>query len=534
MGKADADQARCGPGLHAGLDSTMLSDCFTLHFVRRTGECVTNSQRLGCSLNGAARRLLCRSRSVVPWRIHRTVMAARLGDHGFHGRRLWLSIAVLVAVVVAFPVTGASADTLQATNDKVVRTLIGVKDGNLRNVLLSSVDFYDAKTRASLPLAGYLRDQLAGRLRQSGFKVLQPQRSISDLWLVRCSWRRRGQRLSLTYMASPWRRGKRGEVRVVSSTLPLSEVPVGLLEPDVDSYARTLVHRLGLNERLIQPSRVHLRPVRVIGAIGGRRLNDYFNEWLGKAVGASNLLTAVNVEKSLLSVQRNTLRVRGIRPVAKPGMSLTGDLTAAQNEISAEVKVSDTGHLSITAVLHDDRGGQVSEASVRLPTQQLPSELRSELAAPPEPAMTAAAPISHGGLEVELATTHGEGVASYRAGSKITFLVRVNRAAYVYLFDFDSTGEAVLLYPAFAAQVRPLPPGRLLVLPDDGLPYELEVSRPFGKDLVWAVAVQDSIAVPTELTGDWSKAKVVMQRVRSLAVKAGAYAETQLIVETGP
>ncbi len=447
---------------------------------------------------------------------------------------VWLLVVAVVVAIVGSPVMGAGTDALETINNNVVRTLADEKGADLRNVLLSPVDFYDAKTRTILPLAGYLRDKLAERLRQSGFRVLEPQRSITDLWLLRCSWRRRGDRLSLTYMASPWEGGKRGKVRVVSSALQVADVPPGLLQPDADSFARTLVHRLALNERLTQPSRVHLRPVRVAGTVGGSRVNGYFNDWLGKAIGASNLLIAVNVEKSLLGIGRDTLRSRGIRPVAKPGMSLTGELAAAQSEISAEVSVDPGGRLSVTAVLNDDTGRQVAEATVDLPSERLPSGLWHELQAPDKPAMTADAPVSHQGLEVELSTTHGEGVASYRAGNKMTFLIRVNRAAFVYLFDFDSAGEAVLLYPALSVQSEPLPPGRLLVLPDDGLPYELEVSKPFGRDLVWAVAVERAIPVPGELTGDWVDAKEVMRRVRSLAADAGAHAETQLIIETKP
>jgi len=135
---------------------------------------------------------------------------------------------------------------------------------------------------------------------------------------------------------------------------------------------------------------------------------------------------------------------------------------------------------------------------------------------------------------VELSTSRGEGKASYRIGQQISFLVRVNRDAFVYLFDLDSNGDAALLYPAFEIAGKQLPAGQLLLLPDDGMPYELEVTHPPGKDLVWAVASQTQLDLPGELTGDWARAEVLMERVRRMGTTSGAYAEAQLVLYTAP
>jgi hypothetical protein len=448
------------------------------------------------------------------------------------GLRARFVLIAMLASALALPWQTISASDLHAAGNKVARALAKSNTAHIKRVVLSPSDFFDAGTHTVLPLSEHIRSALARDLTAAGFRVMDRYPANRDVWIIQCSWRDRGDRAALTYMASPWTNGTRGTVKIIPSAVPSAALAGGLLVPDARSYAHTLVHRLALNERLSQRNRVYLKPVTVAGTVGGSPLNQYFTQWLGDAVAASNLLVSVDVGKALATLERRTFRTRGIRPKKKTSMSLTGALTAAKNEIAAEVKLVGTEALSVFAVLRDDEGDEVSRASVKMPMAEIPAALQTRFQVPDITELVASAPVVNNDLEVELSTTRGEGVASYKAGDKITFLVRVNKDALIYLFDFDAAGEAYLLYPAFDAPHTPARGGELLILPDDGLSYDLEVTPPFGKDLVWAVAVDRPLDVPRELTGQWAKTKVTMERVRAMAAAAGAYSEAQLVVET--
>ena len=449
--------------------------------------------------------------------------------------------SLLAAALTTTPSVSLAANdgSLRAANIKLIRTLglVGVK-----TVRLSPIDFFDAPSRTVLPLAGQIRSSLAQDPTRSGYRVLTPHQSARSFWLLRGGWRDRGNQLSLSYTATLWNNGKPGRAQAVSSRLDKKLFPKALFQSDLVSQAQTLLHRLALNERLDGVSSVHIKPVAVGGVIGGRQSNRFFTDWLRNAVDASSMLVAVDTKKAIAKLTRSRLRTRGLRPVsrknkntASKGKSLAADLVNAQTEIAAAVTVQNTSRLVVKAVLQNTRGQAVSDAIVEVPANWLPQPVYQELYAPPEkPKLAATVPIVQQGLRVELATTHGDGVASYRQGEKVTFLARVNRAAHIYLFNFDSKGGAVLLYPAMDVTPTRLPPGQPLVLPDDGMPYELEVFPPFGKDLVWIVASERRLAVPRELTGDWTRAEVTMKRVRALARQVGAFGEAQLIIETSP
>jgi len=121
--------------------------------------------------------------------------------------------------------------------------------------------------------------------------------------------------------------------------------------------------------------------------------------------------------------------------------------------------------------------------------------------------------------------------------------VRVNRPAYVYLFDLDEAGAAALLYPV-GRDGEPadtglcggrLEPGVPLVIPEDGCSVDLVVQEPFGTDTVWAVALERKLELPSSLGGDWRRSETLLERIRSqgLAGQDG-YAECELTLITKP
>ncbi|WP_295450974.1 DUF4384 domain-containing protein [uncultured Thiodictyon sp.] len=422
-----------------------------------------------------------------------------------------------------------SLEGLDALTAKTVSALSGAAAP--RAVLMSPTDCYDAATGMSLPLAVELRSRVVAALQAADFHLGQPPAAMTDVWVLECHWKVAGERLSVTLTATPWVAGQRGTVQVLAGWLPVTPAVSELLRPDLASYGRTLVHRLALEEHLKEPWRVYLRPLEVGSVVGGRPANDFFNTWLSQAVAQSNLLIAVQSAQTLAALDKSTLRTRGIRPKAATGMSLTGDLVAAQGEVSGAVVLGQQ-QVRIDSVLHDAQGQALVQAAVEVPLAVLPATVAADLAGAGASGDAAQAPLSRRGLAVELSTSHGEGKAKYRIGEKIAFLVRVNRDAYVYLFDLDAQGEATLLYPAFQVKATPLPAGQPLLLPDDGMAYALEVTEPPGRDRVWVVASERPLDLPPELTGEWAKAATIMDRVRGLAGPDAAYAEAQLLLDT--
>ena len=130
---------------------------------------------------------------------------------------------------------------------------------------------------------------------------------------------------------------------------------------------------------------------------------------------------------------------------------------------------------------------------------------------------------------------------SLSKGEKVRFVLRVNRDAYVYLFNINLKGEAVVLYPVDEqgdlAQKPPCgsvhPGGVPIVLPEDGCSYDLVVSEPFGKDRIWACASEVPLAIDPKLRGQWARGNGLIRNTRKAsAVTGGGYAEAFVDVMT--
>ncbi len=443
-----------------------------------------------------------------------------------------VTLSALFALVSVSLQSSAEVTGIQAMQTKVIGVLSEQRQTVGTNVLFSASDCYSKDNELSLPLAPHLRDLMVSALEQNGFRVIKPGVAVENAWVLSCRWKRKGDQLAFTFIATPWTGAKRGEISVLSVMIPASEIEPQLLQPDMASYARTLIRRLAKNERPLKPWRVYVRPIEVSGIVSGKACNVYFNQWMRQAVQESNVLIPVDAPTELAKLSPQTLRLRGIQP--RPKLSLTSDLLAVERQIKGSVS-ADKQAVEIEAVLTSKTNtGQPVSASVQIPFAKLPRDIASAMFSKrPKDQAIAQAPTSLKGLNVELATSRGEGIAIYRDGAKIQFLVRVNRPAYVYLFDLNSKGEAVQLYPALGVKTQKLSPDKLLVLPDDGMPYELVVSPPYGKDLVWAVASETALDLPEKMEGDWIKAEGLQKRLWALSgATPQGFAEAQLVVHT--
>ncbi len=133
----------------------------------------------------------------------------------------------LVSVSSSAEVTG-----IQAMQAKVIRVLSAQRRVVGAKVLFSASDCYSKDDELSLPLAPHLRNLMVSALEQNGFKVIKPDAAVENAWVLSCSWKRKGDKLAFTFMATPWTGGKRGEISVLSMMIPASEIEPQLLQPD--------------------------------------------------------------------------------------------------------------------------------------------------------------------------------------------------------------------------------------------------------------------------------------------------------------
>ncbi|MGH8615167.1 MAG: DUF4384 domain-containing protein [Gammaproteobacteria bacterium] len=446
----------------------------------------------------------------------------------------YLPVTLSALLGLASISSSAGVTGLEAMQTKIASILSAHRQAVGRNVLFSASDCYSKDDGLSVPLAPHLREIILSSLEQNGFKAVKPDGGIRNTWVLSCRWKRKGDHLAFTFIATARVGGKRAQVFVLPATISVSEIKPQLLQPDMASYSRTLVRRLAENERAFKPWRVYVRPFEVSGIVSGKRSNEYFYQWMRRGVEESSLFIPADPPRELAMLSKESLRLRGIWPRLKEPLSLTADLLAVERQIQGNVSVAKP-HVQIQAeLIGQNNTGQPLLASVQIPLAKLPPEVAADLISKePEDQTTAVAATSYKGLKLELATSRGEGTAIYRDGSQIQFLVRVNRPAYVYLFDLNSRGEAVLLYPTLGVSPRKLAADKLLLLPDDGMPYELVVSPPYGKDLVWAVASETGLVLPEKMQGDWTKASRLRERLLAASESAPqGFAEAQLVVQT--
>ncbi|MEA3332170.1 MAG: DUF4384 domain-containing protein, partial [Pseudomonadota bacterium] len=148
--------------------------------------------------------------------------------------------------------------------------------------------------------------------------------------------------------------------------------------------------------------------------------------------------------------------------------------------------------------------------------------------------------ISKSGLKVEISTNRGDNLPRYHQGEQIRFLIRINRNAWIYIFYLNPDSSATLLYP-LDHKNRPdanssrLLANRLLILPDDGCPYDLKVSEPFGKDQVMVIASEKRIPLPDQESPIWQKANKLLDDLRNQMLRENCgYAEAKIELITTP
>ena len=418
-------------------------------------------------------------------------------------RAAWLLVAMgLAGIAGAGP--AAAYDALHTAVHELARELASKDALKRKPVLVTPDDFFEQGTGLRLPLSETLsagfRDELNG-YGVTTVPISGDDGAVLDLkgkWSGSCE-----QGLLLSVVVN--QRTDSGGVEIVASERErVRQVDPDLCRRDVDFLGRDVVRQL---ERGLRDKRtVYVRTVAVAGDVPQpERLGAHLASWLNAALAQdrpNRKLTALHPRREIGGLPAKELRSRGMKPTPsvprKQVSSVVGDVMQAQSVLHGKVD-DHLEYIRVTLDLVDSRSSAgLRSASVELDKTLLPPDLWKPVSRCYERTLP-----ENPDIALELGTTHGERRVTYHRGERIRFMVRATRPSHVYLFDVNSRCEVVVLHPrpdiprrdgSGPGRANPLlPAGEPLVLPDG---YDIEVTPPYGMDIVVAVATADPVEVP--------------------------------------
>lgn len=475
----------------------------------------------------------------------------RLRNNWLHKPALSCLLLLLCLSILPQPIHAAFWGT-GLTLDKAAKKLAQelVKTGNLKGVfvLVSPQDLYDAETHLSLPLATQLRNRLVTEMTKAGARVLLPGADEETFMVLQGTWSKQQDDLAIDLKVMHLTGTGPEVISAASAKIPMKHIDRASLTPDKDSWARYLIQQLDNNMSWHTNMTVHLPPFKINGQRCSDELGSYLSGWLRPAMAESGLLRPIDQRKVLKSVQVTTLRTRGTREI-RPNVPKTDEQSLTASILNADAELKGDFYLGNDTVeirtrLINPKGEQISAASAEIPKALFPDDLFIPAHIPKDAPLTVSqltsVCVSGSGLELDLTSTRGEDRPYYQKDEEIRFMMRLNRPAWVYLFDLNPQGDAILLYPVddnghlardagFMREIE-----KPLILPEDGYSYELIADAPFGTETVWAVASETPLDFPGNMGGDWSRAENLVSRLRNQGTKLqSGYAETKLELVTG-
>ena len=469
-------------------------------------------------------------------------------------------ISILITLVFALLLLPLIADAgfwssdpeeldLDGAVSSLCKTLAGQINLKCQPVFISTNDFFDAHSGLSLPLAVQLRGKFITEMKRRGARVLLPGSDEDQYLILQGTWQKEGKFLALDLKIMELGKDGPEAVAASSSKILLTKIDTTALIADLDSWGRYLVRKLEGQVRDRKRQSVYLRKFRPKGELLSQPdLVLYLNDWIRPALAESNLFRILDPHLDLKNLKVQQLRARGlrqnrgIRPKLKNENDLTADLLRSDTELWGSAW-RNRDKLEIRASILDAEGRQVTAATVAVPDALFPSYLVNANA--PKKIESEAIPmpsghICKGGLKVEISTNRGDNLPRYHQGEQIRFLIRINRDAWIYIFYLNPDGSALLLYPLdnknqLDTSSHRLQANHLLILPDDGCPYDLKVSEPFGKDQVMVIASEKRIPLPSQESLRWQKANELLDGLRNQMLRENCgYAEAKIELITMP
>ena len=471
----------------------------------------------------------------------------------FSQRPLKLPILVILVFILLLPPIAAEAGfwdnddpkkiTLSDAVDNLCETLADQVNLKRQPVLISTKDFFDAHSGLSLPLAVQLRGKFITKMKDLGARVLLPGCNEDQYLILQGTWQKEGEFLALDLKIMRCGGDGPEAVAAASSKILLNKIDKSALVADLNSWGHYLVRKLENQVRDRKRQTVYLRKFQPKGGLLGQPdLALYLGDWIRPALAESNLFRTLDPQQELKNLKIGQLRTRGIRqirgikPESKKLSNLTADLLRSDTELWGSAW-RNHGKLEIRASILNATGQQVTAATVAVPEALFPDYLINKEAPHKIVEKTISTPADHiskNDLQVEISTNRGDNLPLYHRGEQIRFLVRINRDAWVYIFYLNPDGSPLLLYPLDNKNLpdvnsNRLQASQLLILPDDGCPYDLKVSEPFGKDQVVVIASEKRIPFPDQESPVWQKTDALLDGLRNQMLRENCgYAESRI------
>ena len=323
---------------------------------------------------------------------------------------------ILVTLFFALPVQAAEISHYSTLEEAVAGLSESITEkGHLQNkkVLISDLNFIDAKTRMNLPLATVLRNKAITAMTRQGVDVILPgSDNEMDVMLLRGEWERKRENLYLTYQAL----GLFGEDRVIAAAealVPMAALTAADLEPDIDSWSRYLVGKLVNSHSSSLASDVFMQPVAISGRKDPGELGEYFAHWLRPAMAASGMFRPSNDEK-------------------------------VDSRLEGKVYLH-PDQVEVRLYLRDGQGAQRAAASAKVPKDLFPPDIFTPAKKP--------SPLSfqqlnyvyrHGKRGKFRALNQGDLLQS---GDQYKVIFTPSEDAYVYIYQVDSNDQVFQLFP---------------------------------------------------------------------------------------
>lgn len=97
---------------------------------------------------------------------------------------------------------------------------------------------------------------------------------------------------------------------------------------------------------------------------------------------------------------------------------------------------------------------------------------------------------------VKVGTTKGGNYQVYLLGEVVKFTIQVAKPLYIYVYNINPLGEAVLLFPKKGEAETARMPGLIHMIPEDTDSWEIKVEPPFGTDAVKVFASEKRLPLP--------------------------------------
>ncbi|MGN7611730.1 DUF4384 domain-containing protein [Magnetococcales bacterium HHB-1] len=449
--------------------------------------------------------------------------------------------SLILIGIIFIPEGSIAKPSLRETVYHLVQQLDQQTSLEDKKIIVSGSQFFDAHSKDSLPLAMDLKNYTVSAFAQiNRITVTADDPPGENTLLLRGLWSQQQKQLALTFALVSFDGNRFQRVAAVNGSVPLWMLDKKKLTPDRASIARRAARALQehLSRRIgLKAYTVNLRPFLVSGWAPGSRLSSYLADWIRPALLDHPLLRVISVKQTdLATAPLSELRKRAVMPVVRQKTpSLSTVLLKTDGVLIGRSDFFKT-HIEVHLTIEDRQGEALAATVVEIPKSMLPERIlqRPEQVLSSVPFKQTPTGLTYHGLTLDLMTPVGEGKSLYHHDEKIRFLLQINRAAYLYLFNFDKKNKATLLYPLNRTQLQKQQAGRLLILPEDGLPYDLRVRPPYGKEVIFAVASE--IPLSSDIfKGSWLQGDRLRRDLRQQGYDhQKGYAEAELHLQTQP